>query len=102
LPPDTVEVVRQSALMHDIGKIGCAMNLNKPGKLTQDEYEVFKRHPAYGKDILDPIQVLCTPSSPECICITSAGMAGATPLGFKVNGVPLIARIIAWPTPTTP
>ena len=56
--PTSVEIVRQSALMHDIGKIGCVMNLNKPGKLTQDEYEIFKRHPAYGKDILDPIKFL--------------------------------------------
>ena len=30
-----VEIVRQAALMHDIGKIGCVLNLNKPGKLTQ-------------------------------------------------------------------
>ena len=58
LPPEVVEIVRQSALMHDIGKIGCVMNLNKPGKLTQDEYEMFKRHPTYGKDILDPIKFL--------------------------------------------
>jgi HD-GYP domain-containing protein (c-di-GMP phosphodiesterase class II) len=53
-----VEIVRQSALMHDIGKIGCVMNLNKPGKLTQDEYEMFKKHPGYGKDILEPIKFL--------------------------------------------
>src|SRR6202008_1849725 len=45
LSPEQIEVVRQSALMHDIGKIGCVLNLNKPGKLTQDEYETFKRHP---------------------------------------------------------
>ena len=44
--------------MHDIGKIGCVLNLNKPGKLTQDEYEIFKKHPGYGKDILDPIKFL--------------------------------------------
>src|SRR6202035_3887872 len=53
LPSDVVEIVRQSALMHDIGKLGCVMNLNKPGKLTQEEYEIFKLHPGYGKDILD-------------------------------------------------
>ncbi len=58
LPPDVVEVVRQAALMHDIGKIGCVMNLNKPGKLSQEEYEIFKRHPGYGRDILEPIRFL--------------------------------------------
>src|SRR5262249_42519096 len=58
LSPAEIEIVRQSALMHDIGKIGCVLNLNKPGKLTSDEYEVFKRHPVYGRDILDPIKFL--------------------------------------------
>src|SRR5690606_13922337 len=41
----TVEVTRQAALMHDIGKIGCVMNLNKPSKLTNDEYLTFRQHP---------------------------------------------------------
>ena len=58
LGEDQIEIVRHSALMHDIGKIGCVMNLNKAGKLTQTEYEVFKRHPAYGREILDPIKFL--------------------------------------------
>ncbi len=72
-----IEIVRQSALMHDIGKIGCVMNLNKPGKLTQDEYEMFKKHPAFGRDILDPIKFL-HPSFPACTCTTSAGTVAAT------------------------
>jgi len=41
LPEADVEIVRQSALMHDVGKIGCAMNLNKPGKLSQEEYDLL-------------------------------------------------------------
>ena len=44
--------------MHDIGKIGCVMNLNKPGRLSQQDYEVFKRHPEHGRDILQPIEFL--------------------------------------------
>jgi response regulator RpfG family c-di-GMP phosphodiesterase len=94
LPPDTVEVVRQSALMHDIGKIGCAMNLNKPGKLTQDEYEVFKRHPAYGKDILDPIRFL-HPLVPGVHLHHERWDGRGYPLGLRGQEVPLIARIIA-------
>jgi response regulator RpfG family c-di-GMP phosphodiesterase len=94
LPPDTVEVVRQSALMHDIGKIGCAMNLNKPGKLTHDEYEVFKRHPAYGKDILDPIRFL-HPLVPGVHLHHERWDGRGYPLGLSGKNVPLIARIIA-------
>jgi response regulator RpfG family c-di-GMP phosphodiesterase len=94
LSPEVVEVVRQSALMHDIGKIGCAMNLNKPGKLTQDEYEVFKRHPAYGKDILDPIRFL-HPLVPGVHLHHERWDGRGYPLGLRGEGVPLIARIIS-------
>lgn len=42
---DTVEIVREAALLHDIGKIGIPEQiLNKPGKLTEEEYEVIKGH----------------------------------------------------------
>jgi len=94
LPPDMIEIVRQSALMHDIGKIGCAMNLNKPGKLTQDEYEIFKRHPAYGKDILDPIKFL-HPLVPGVHLHHERWDGRGYPLGLKGNDVPIIARIIS-------
>ncbi|HTQ45482.1 MAG TPA: HD domain-containing phosphohydrolase, partial [Polyangiaceae bacterium] len=94
LPPDVIEIVRQSALMHDIGKIGCVMNLNKPGKLTQDEYEIFKRHPAYGKDILDPIKFL-HPLVPGVHLHHERWDGRGYPLGLRGNDVPLIARIIA-------
>jgi response regulator RpfG family c-di-GMP phosphodiesterase len=94
LPPDVVEIVRQSALMHDIGKIGCVMNLNKPGKLTQDEYEIFKRHPGYGKDILDPIKFL-HPLIPGVHLHHERWDGRGYPIGLKGNDVPLIARIIA-------
>ncbi len=94
LPPDVVEIVRQSALMHDIGKIGCVMNLNKPGKLTQEEYEIFKRHPGYGKDILDPIKFL-HPLIPGVHLHHERWDGRGYPLGLKGNDVPLIARIIA-------
>jgi response regulator RpfG family c-di-GMP phosphodiesterase len=94
LPAEVVEIVRQSALMHDIGKIGCVMNLNKPGKLTQDEYETFKRHPVFGKDILDPIKFL-HPLIPGVHLHHERWDGRGYPLQLKGNDVPLIARIIA-------
>jgi response regulator RpfG family c-di-GMP phosphodiesterase len=94
LPPDQVEIVRQSALMHDIGKLGCVLNLNKPGKLTQDEYEQFKKHPGYGRDILEPIKFL-HPLIPGVHLHHERWDGRGYPLGLKGNDVPLIARIIA-------
>lgn len=89
-----IEVVRQSALMHDIGKIGCVMNLNKPGKLSQEEYEIFKEHPEHGRDILQPIEFL-HPLIPGVHLHHERWDGLGYPLGLKGNDVPLVARIIA-------
>ncbi|MBI4956393.1 MAG: response regulator [Myxococcales bacterium] len=94
LPPEEIEVVRQSALMHDIGKIGCVLNLNKPGKLTADEYEVFKRHPGFGKDILDPIRFL-HPLIPGVHLHHERFDGRGYPLRLEGRNIPLIARIIS-------
>ncbi len=88
------EIVRQSALMHDIGKIGCVLNLNKPGKLTTDEYEVFKKHPVYGRDILDPIKFL-HPLIPGVYLHHERWDGRGYPLKMKGNEIPIIARIIS-------
>ncbi len=45
MAPDLVEIVREAGLLHDIGKIGIREDiLNKPEKLTPDEYETMKTH----------------------------------------------------------
>ncbi|MGC4091940.1 MAG: response regulator [Polyangiaceae bacterium] len=94
LPEDLVEVVRHSALMHDIGKVGCVMNLNKPGKLSHEEYETFKHHPVYGRDILDPIKFLA-PVIPGVYLHHERWDGRGYPLGLAGNDIPIIARIIS-------
>jgi len=89
-----VEIVRQAALMHDIGKIGCVMNLNKPGKLSQEEYEIFKKHPGFGRDILEPITFL-NPLVPGVHLHHERWDGLGYPLGLTAQEIPLIARIIS-------
>jgi putative nucleotidyltransferase with HDIG domain len=49
--------LHRAAFLHDIGKIGIPPSiLDKPGKLTEEEYEVIKEHPAIGAKILEPIE----------------------------------------------
>jgi response regulator RpfG family c-di-GMP phosphodiesterase len=94
LPPEEIEVVRQSALMHDIGKIGCALNLNKRGKLTSEEYDVFKKHPDYGREILAPIKLLA-PIIPGVHLHHERWDGKGYPCGYKGEEIPLVARIIS-------
>lgn len=45
LNKETTEIIREAALLHDVGKIGIPESiLNKPGKLTDAEYEIMKGH----------------------------------------------------------
>lgn len=54
--PADLEAIRFGALLHDIGKIGIPEHiLNKPGRLTQQEYEIMKMHPIYGEKIVRKI-----------------------------------------------
>ena len=94
LPEDQVEIVRQAALMHDIGKIGCVMNLNKPGILTDREYDTFKRHPGFGREILEPIEFL-SPLIPGVHFHHERWDGQGYPLGLSAQEIPLIARIIS-------
>lgn len=53
LPEDECENLRKVALLHDIGKVGVPdAILNKPGRLTDEEYAAMKKHVDYGAEIL--------------------------------------------------
>ena len=55
LASDTeIENIATAATLHDIGKIGIPDNiLNKPGKLTDEEYEIMKKHTIIGRETLE-------------------------------------------------
>jgi HD-GYP domain-containing protein (c-di-GMP phosphodiesterase class II) len=59
LDTEHVERIRTGALLHDIGKIGIADSvLQKPGRLTKEEFEIVKQHPVIGRRILEGVQGL--------------------------------------------
>lgn len=59
LSADEQEVMRETALLHDIGKVGIAeVILNKPDKLNPQEWAEIKRHTQIGEGFLEPLKVL--------------------------------------------
>jgi len=53
LTDETIELLFKSAPLHDVGKVGIPDSiLLKPGKLTDDEFEIMKRHPMIGAEAL--------------------------------------------------
>jgi putative nucleotidyltransferase with HDIG domain len=51
-----IEEIQIAAILHDVGKIGISeLIIGKPERLSQEEYDIMKDHPAHGIRILDPI-----------------------------------------------
>jgi putative nucleotidyltransferase with HDIG domain len=54
---EELDILQRGALLHDIGKIGIPHHiLDKPSRLTADEYSLIKEHPEKGALILEPIK----------------------------------------------
>ena len=82
-------------LLHDIGKIGVPdAILNKPGKLTEEEFEIIRRHPRIGADILDGLYFI--PNVKEgALCHHERYDGKGYPNGLSGEDIPYFARIIA-------
>ena len=92
---DTVEKYYNIALMHDLGKIGIPEDvLNKPGKLTDEEFNIIKSHSIKGYNVLKSISIM-----PELA--DGAGFhherpdGKGYPRGLKKDEIPMVAQIIA-------
>ena len=92
---ETVEKYHNIALMHDIGKIGVPDSvLNKPGKLTDEEYELIKSHAERGYSVLQGISLM--PEIPIGARAHHERPDGkGYPLGLTEDEIPPVARIIA-------
>src|SRR2546425_9084208 len=94
-PEEFVEIVRVSAQLHDVGKIGIEDRiLKKPGALTSEEFEVMKTHTSKGAHILRPVAQL--KDMIPGIELHHESLDGrGYPHGLKGDEIPLLPRIIA-------
>ena len=88
------ENLRQMALLHDIGKIGIPdAILNKPGRLTDEEYAVMKTHVTRGGEILKDFTMIDNVSVGALYHHERYDGSGYC-VGLKGEEIPLDARII--------
>ena len=83
-----------ASLMHDVGKLGIPESiLNKPAKLSDDEWKVMKMHPKIGVEILQPLRSF--KEIMPWIEYHHERVDGKGYYGIKGDDIPLAARIIA-------
>ena len=95
LDDDFLELLRVSAQLHDVGKIGIEDRiLKKPGALTPEEFEIMKTHTTKGANILRPVPQL-REMLPGIELHHEALNGRGYPYGLKGDEIPLLARVIA-------
>ena len=98
------ELFVSSARLHDVGKISISdVILNKPGKLTEEEFAIMKTHPTEGERIID--QIVFRTGGDETFLHYAKSFAGyhherwngrGYPYGLKGTNIPLEGRIMAF------
>ena len=98
---EEVELLYQSVPLHDIGKVGVHdAILNKPGKLTEDEFEEMKRHTLYGSEAIKRTEVILGSSTFLQYAREMAEFhherwdGTGYPHGLKGEQIPLCARMM--------
>jgi response regulator RpfG family c-di-GMP phosphodiesterase len=90
-----LENLRIAGLLHDMGKIGIPDNLlHKPGRLTDEEFELVKNHSQLGAEILKPIPSL-EDVIPGILHHHERIDGGGYPFGLKEEQIPPTAQILA-------
>jgi len=100
----TVLEIERNAAVHDIGKVGIPDSiLKKPGKLTEEEWEIMRTHPNIGGDIFKSIRDGLKVFDPELYKVSEditryhheKWNGEGYPEGLKAHDIPLVARIVS-------
>ncbi len=95
IPAEEAEHIRVAGLVHDVGKIGVPEAvLTKTGKLTDEEFDLIKRHPQIGYNILRDIPQLAD-VLPGVLHHHERWDGRGYPTGLARETIPIQARILA-------
>lgn len=101
LSPSRITLITNASALHDIGKISIPdAILNKPGKLTPEEYEIIKTHSTVGAEMLENIPYF---KSDEMVHIArdicrwhhEQYDGGGYPDGLRGDDIPIAAQVVA-------
>ncbi len=95
MPPDELETLRISALLHDVGKIAIDDSiLKKPAALTTEEYDIMKTHPQRGYKIMSQIPAM-KDFLPGMYMHHEMVNGQGYPQGLRDEQIPLQAKIVS-------
>ena len=87
--------IRRGSLLHDIGKLGVPDSiLLNPNKLTDEEWDMMRKHPQYAYEMIKPVEYL-HPALDIPYCHHEKWDGTGYPRGLKGEEIPLSARIFA-------
>ncbi|MGZ4111203.1 MAG: HD-GYP domain-containing protein [Tumebacillaceae bacterium] len=93
-PEEKLQWIRYGAFLHDIGKIEIDREiLTKPGRLSDEEYEVIKKHPVLGAQIVEPLDFL-REALPIILYHHERIDGRGYPQGLKGDEIPIEALIV--------
>lgn len=103
LTPEKIKLIAISSPLHDIGKIGMPDNiLLKPGSLTDEEYEIMKKHTVLGRDAILCAEDLIGGTETFLSCAREISYShhekwdgSGYPQGLSGEDIPLPARLMA-------
>jgi putative nucleotidyltransferase with HDIG domain len=93
-PDEQIREIRRAALLHDIGKLGVSsLILDKPGQLTDEEFQIMRRHPVATREILSRtgcFKHLAHAAASHHERLDGAGYA----LGLGRSELPMLTRVL--------
>ncbi len=100
LDQEKINLISMASALHDVGKIGIpAEVLNKPGKLTNEEFAIMKRHSQMGADMLRDVPIQGEPlveyAYEICRWHHERYDGRGYPDGLKGENIPISAQIVA-------